>query len=77
MTRIVSFSAPPGYQSCWERSGMVGNRAFSERLPATRSVKRASAGAGNETVKQAAHAGRIAWQKFGKLLGMFVKFRDW
>ena len=28
MTRIVSFSAPPGYQSWWERSGMVGNRAF-------------------------------------------------
>ena len=75
--RIVSSPAPPGYQSGWEKSGMVGNRAFSERLPATRSVKRASAGAGNETVKQAAHAGRIAWQKFGKLLGMFVNFGDW
>ena len=77
MQRSLSFRAPPGYQSRWERAGMVGNRAFSERLPATRSVNRASAGAGNETVKQAAHAGRIAWQKFGKLLGMFVKFGDW
>ena len=40
---------------------------------ATRSVKRTGAGAGQETVEQAAHAGRVAWQGYGKLLGMFGK----
>lgn len=68
--RSLSCSTVLGYQSGREGPGKVGNRAFSERLAATRSVKRASAGAGNETVRQAAHAGRIALQGRGNLLGM-------
>ena len=41
----------------------------------TRSVKRTGAGAGKETVEQVAHAGRVAWQGYGKLLGMFGNVR--
>lgn len=62
MARSVSCTASSGYQSGWDGSGKVGNRAFSKRFPATRSAKRASAGAGNETVWQAACSGRIAPQ---------------
>lgn len=41
----------------------------------TRSVERAGVGAAEEAVEQVAHAGRVAWQGWGKLLGMFGK--DW
>lgn len=62
MARSVSRTASSGYQSGWEGPGKVGNSAFSKRFPATRSAKRASAGAGNETVRQAACSERIAPQ---------------
>ena len=75
--RSFSFSAPPGYQNGWEGPGKLCNSALSELLLTTRSVKCASVGAGNESVKQAAHAGRVAWQRFGKLLDMFGNSCDW
>lgn len=70
MARSVSCQASPGYQSDWEGPGKVGNRACSNRFPATRSAKRASAEAENEAVRQAAYAGRITLEGCCTLLGM-------
>ena len=77
MVRRFSRAASSVYQNGWEGPGKLCNSALSELLLTTRSVKCASVGAGNESVKQAAHAGRVAWQRFGKLLGMFGNICDW
>lgn len=61
-----------------EPLGRAGKARQPHALPtptATRSVKRTGAGAGKETVEQVAHAGRVAWQGCGKLLGMFGNVR--
>jgi len=39
----------------------------------TRSVKRTGAGAVEQAMEQAAHAGRFAWRAVGKLFGKFRK----